>query len=167
MIQISTDEFNRIARYCAEETRRQYAHVRDPKVALRVALRVAGMIEAWMDALNAQHNGELLSREHILRWGASIEPDKNASGFRVIPIFVGGYEKMKWPLLDRAIENLCQEIDVFDFDALRAYREFEEIHPFEDGNGRTGKIILNWVNGTLLDPIFPPDDFWGPRIVNP
>lgn len=162
MVQLSTDEVNRIARYCGEEVRRQYAHTWEPDVPLRVA----GMIEAWLDALNSQWRGETLSSEHILRWGAAIEP-RNAKGFRTIPIRVGYSEKMKWPLIERAVENLCQEIEVFNVGTFEAYKEFEEIHPFVDGNGRTGKIILNWVNGTLLDPIFPPDNFWGDRIINP
>jgi fido (protein-threonine AMPylation protein) len=50
---------------------------------------------------------------------------------------------------------------------LEAYVEYEEIHPFVDSNGRTGKIILNYLNGTLLDPIFPPNDIWGDWISNP
>jgi Fic family protein len=36
-----------------------------------------------------------------------------------------------------------------------AYVEFEMIHPFADGNGRTGKILFNWLNGTLDEPILP------------
>jgi fido (protein-threonine AMPylation protein) len=47
----------------------------------------------------------------------------------------------------------------------QAYYEFEIIHPFRDGNGRTGKIIYNWLMGTLRAPVFPPDMFGG--ISNP
>ena len=35
-------------------------------------------------------------------------------------------------------------------------------HPFIDGNGRTGKIIYNWINSSLYDPILPEGwEQWG------
>ena len=43
--------------------------------------------------------------------------------------------------------------------AVMAYYNFEKIHPFGDGNGRTGKIILNWLNDSLESPVMPPN-FW-------
>ena len=161
-LSLSPDGVNRIARYCGEEVRRQYANVWEPDLALRVS----GMIEAWMDAIKRQFYGELITPYAIKSWGASIEP-RNAKGFRRVPIFVGLQQKLPWQLVDKSIEDFTQAVFEERFDPFESYREFEEIHPFEDGNGRTGKIILNWVNGTLLDPIFPPDDFWGPRIINP
>lgn len=41
------------------------------------------------------------------------------------------------------------------------YVEFEKIHPFVDGNGRTGKILHNWLLGTLGDPVLIKDYFGG------
>jgi hypothetical protein len=63
------------------------------------------------------------------------------------------------------MENWIRDLDAMD--PIGAYKQFEWIHPFMDGNGRTGKIILNYLNGTMLDPIFPPSDLWGERIENP
>lgn len=45
-----------------------------------------------------------------------------------------------------------------DFPAC-AYFAFEHIHPFADGNGRTGKVIYNWLRESLDVPTFPPA-FW-------
>lgn len=44
------------------------------------------------------------------------------------------------------------------------YFEYENIHPFVDGNGRSGKILYNYLLGRLDDPIMPPN-FW--NIGNP
>ena len=39
------------------------------------------------------------------------------------------------------------------------FRQFEEVHPFRDGNGRTGQVLYNLLCGTLDKPDFAPD-FW-------
>lgn len=158
---VTPEEARRITEYCNEEVRRQYYGKEPPVYA------VPGMLEAWGDALHEQFLGNALTPDLIRRWGQMIEPGKNAAGFRGVPVFVGWNEKMNYTLIDRAIYGLCRMINDGSIEALVAYRDFEEIHPFIDGNGRTGKIILNWVNGTLIDPIFPPDDFWGRVLVNP
>jgi fido (protein-threonine AMPylation protein) len=57
------------------------------------------------------------------------------------------------------MENLCAAIRAKAIDADAAYREFQTIHPFRDGNGRTGKILYNYLRGTLADPVMPPNFF--------
>ena len=53
----------------------------------------------------------------------------------------------------------------FERDVLRIrtaddwYLAYEWIHPFCDGNGRTGKILHNWLLGTLDAPVLVPDYF--------
>lgn len=41
------------------------------------------------------------------------------------------------------------------------YLAYEAIHPFGDGNGRTGKILHNWLLGTLAEPVLVADYFGG------
>lgn len=41
------------------------------------------------------------------------------------------------------------------------YLAYEWVHPWPDGNGRTGKILHNWLGGTLDEPVLVPDYFGG------
>ena len=53
------------------------------------------------------------------------------------------------------------DVSTFEGTADDAYLEFQRIHPFVDGNGRVGKILHNWLNDTLHDPILVKDYFGG------
>ncbi|MDR0957151.1 MAG: Fic family protein [Candidatus Nomurabacteria bacterium] len=57
-----------------------------------------------------------------------------------------------------AIQNLCNQLnsETTDLIGLMAmtHAEFEKIHPFSDGNGRTGRLIL--LGLALQNGIFPP-----------
>lgn len=62
-------------------------------------------------------------------------------------------------LMTQLIDNLSYRLDVADSDddkllaILDTHIQFERIHPFSDGNGRTGRMILNY---SLLQQGFPP-----------
>ena len=108
----------------------------------------------------------LLTLNHILRIQAELE--QNSAGFRKLPGTVlkntAGeivYEPPQDPAVVAAamsdLERFINGQPPFDADPLvrmaLIHHQFETIHPFYDGNGRTGRIVnvLYLVNQELLD----------------
>lgn len=161
---LSPEEVRRIATFVAEEVRRQGDGPRD----------VGYMMDAWMDAIVQQRAGVGLTVGLIEGWARKIDPSANSYGMRTGPIWIGTKERTATGLIERMYlwaEAVKDEAFTPDFASDNpppagvtgsdlAYKAFEEIHPFYDGNGRTGKIIYNWLNGTLLDPVWP-FNWWG------
>jgi Fic family protein len=135
-------------RYIAEEVRRQGD----------VHLAVAWMAEAWDRAMLDKVRREPVTPELIERWGRLVSPEANADGFRTSHVRVGT-SLTPPPLMVREImARFCKD-DLTHLTPDVAYLHFEKIHPFRDGNGRTGKILLNYLNGTLDAPVMPSNWF--------
>ena len=147
-----------ITDYIVEEVWRQGHDVEAPDGLQRVA----GMIHAWSAVL--QMPPRPLEIGDVIALGRWIEPC-NAEGFRKVAVRVGRRIPPEYHEVPHLVKALLTQQNTLE--PLEFYREFELIHPFEDGNGRVGKILLNWSNRTLLTPVFPPDDFWGTPILNP
>jgi Fic family protein len=100
---------------------------------------------------------EEISEQLLLKWHKEIfketKPDI-AGKFRNYQVRVGSYLAPDW----QSIENLIAQLVAFTNKsnlnsvelAARAHYIFEKIHPFGDGNGRIGRLLMNyilWKNG--------------------
>lgn len=148
-----------VIEYVTEEVRRQGHDIH----SLDGIQRVAWMLDAWICAIEDRRRRPIIVDAEYL--GKFVEREKNRDGFRKCGVRVGRRICPQPKDVPDLLDRLWQHRDAMT--PLEFYKEFELIHPFVDGNGRTGKILLNWLNGTLLDPIFPPADLFGEPILNP
>lgn len=108
----------------------------------------------------------LLTSNHIIQIQGELE--RNNAGFRKLPgtaLKDGAGQTIYTPPQDPAeivalmsdLERFINKADLFDADPLikmaLIHHQFESIHPFYDGNGRTGRIVnvLYLVKEGLLD----------------
>ena len=89
----------------------------------------------------------------LLNWHKDIfgETKKEISGkFRDYLVRVGNYIAPDWQDVKKLMANLMKfirdnkEINPVEF-AGRAHYKFETIHPFGDGNGRVGRLLMNYL----------------------
>ena len=58
------------------------------------------------------------------------------------------------PAIREALESLLARISDREVDSWRAHLEYETLHPFMDGNGRSGRTIWLWMRqGNQLPPL--------------
>ncbi len=100
---------------------------------------------------------EKISEQLLLKWHKEIfretKPDI-AGAFRNYQVRVGPYLAPVWQQVENQIKQLIAFIDESNLNsvelAARAHYMFEKIHPFGDGNGRIGRLLMNyvlWKNG--------------------
>lgn len=69
--------------------------------------------------------------------------------FRDCPIYIGGKQGMQHTLIPQKIEDWCEDMNAPHLGGNMAFTKlfhvaYERIHPFADGNGRTGRMFMNW-----------------------
>src|SRR5260221_12883042 len=159
-----------VIQYCAEECKRQHSG----------EMSVYDMLVAWnfaQEFIQPLDTGEVpvLTPNFIEHIGKLVEPIDNKKGFRTIPIGVWDdniwHEKAPWDrvpaqlslLLESYYEGLLVPDKTFGPHPFaksaedQFYYEYEMIHPFKDGNGRSGVILFNYLLSALDAPIMSPN----------
>lgn len=141
----------KIVAYCAEEVRRQQD----------TPWHVYKMWSAWKWALDEHGSGHdtqpFLPLTHtLIRHLAGMIDELAEPGYREYNIHIGG-DVRGFHDIHAKMDELLPLQQVITHDDW--YYRFELIHPFGDGNGRTGKLLYNWIRGTLENPVWPHNYF--------
>lgn len=151
-----------IVRFCAIECEMQQSG----------ELSVYHMVNAW-DYAQKRRNFQIKDEEgfssgskiptekDIKHIGALIEPKWNKPGYRTVDVRVGWDLKMDWSLVPEAMHELITSMDIYKPEQW--FYQYEQIHPWRDGNGRSGVLLYNWMNDTLEHPIWAPNYWNDPR----
>jgi hypothetical protein len=144
---LQSDEILKISEFCRKECVEQG----DPDGFL-------GMMRAYFYAIRISDS---LDKQFFTRYPTEIDVRVInglvlgvQSNYRNVPVFFE-YDLTK-QAIDAAHISRCMEIVhryVSSMDAQHYFSELMDIHPFIDGNGRTGQIAANWVNRSLKDPV--------------
>lgn len=65
-------------------------------------------------------------------------------------VYVGGREGAEPQMVERLMDNWL--LDLMSLTPKEAHIRFEKIHPFIDGNGRTGRMLMWWHQKQIGEP---------------
>ncbi|MGH9006494.1 MAG: Fic family protein [Acidimicrobiales bacterium] len=133
-----------------------------------VAANLAAVIEAVATAsTRAALSLEILCDWHRTLMTGSPTPERYVGKVREEQGWIGGTSPFDAALvtpppgeLDPLIDDLLAFVNRVDVDpvaqAAVAHAQFEIIHPFGDGNGRVGRVLVAWILTRRLGLLVPP-----------
>jgi Fic family protein len=116
----------------------------------------------------------ILKTHKILMLNQPLQPDEKGY-FRRCEVYIGGRMGVHYPLISDLLEKWVESMNFpvqsskdkemkYEEETCRQLHiQYETIHPFVDGNGRTGRMFMNWhrlQNGLPILVIHEGDEQW-------
>ena len=113
-------------------------------------------VYAWQDLLSKEEmtSGVILKTHKTLMLHQKLMPNEKGY-FRDIMVYVGNKPMQNPETIRESIGNWCNKTMKSRQSAKKLHVEFEAIHPFVDGNGRVGRMLMNWTRLKKSQEIFP------------
>jgi Fic family protein len=132
---------------------------------------VAANLAAVTEAIGEAHHGPL-TRDALCRWHRTLmtgspTPARHVGAIRDEQGWIGGSSPFDAHLvtpppdeLPALLDDLVDYVNRDDVDpvsqAAIAHAQFEIIHPFADGNGRIGRVLVSWLLVRRMSLVTPP-----------
>lgn len=104
--------------------------------------------KAWEYLIEAKKlDNVVLKTTHRILMRNQLDLTQDEKGhYRTIPVYIGGREALHYSQIDLSLYGwfklMNDELTTRDWKLLHVM--YEGIHPFVDGNGRTGRMFMNW-----------------------
>ncbi len=108
-------------------------------------------VDAWLYLVRQQElTGNIVRSVHNVLMLNHLPPIERGA-FRTVDVFIGGNKALNPILIPSAMREWLRGQNCTDWQQWHV--EYEKVHPFIDGNGRTGRMFMNWHRLKLGLPI--------------